>query len=216
MKSIIIANGKAPGKSLVTKLIKRGYNFIVCADGGANSAFKMNLIPDLIIGDMDSINVESLEFFSGKRRIKKISRQNDTDVEKALKYLIKKNYKEVVLLGATGDRIDHSFCNLGIVLKFYHQISVKVIHEKSLLVAVNGNISFKSIPGEFISLYGFDNKTKFISRGLKYPLHNITLKFGQTESTSNRSISNLVDLKIKGGLAFLVRDLIKAFECDFI
>lgn len=176
----------------------------------------MNLKPNLIIGDFDSIDNKTLRFYKNKCEIKKIKRQNDTDVEKAIKFAISKKFDEIILLGGTGNRLDHSFCNLGIVLKFFDEIPVKVIHENSLLIAVKGIIELKSFPGEIISLYGFDNKTKFISHGLKYPLKNISLKFGVRESTSNQSLSETIHINVRGGIGFLVRDLEKAFDCDFI
>jgi thiamine pyrophosphokinase len=64
----------------------------------------------------------------------------------------------------------------------------------------------KTIPGETISIYGFDSKTKIISKGLKFPLKNIALPFGERESTSNVAISNKVTLKINGGIIFVIRD----------
>ncbi|MDX1373278.1 MAG: thiamine diphosphokinase, partial [Nitrososphaeraceae archaeon] len=130
-KCIILANGKSPNKKVISFFKKLGFNYLICADGGANSAVKLGLIPDLIIGDMDSIAKETINHFEGKSRIVKLKRQNDTDVEKAIKYAIKNKYKEVLLLGAAGDRLDHTYCNLGIVLKFYKKILITIISEKS-------------------------------------------------------------------------------------
>jgi len=205
-KAIILANGDVPKKGRIEFLQKRGYNTLVCADGGANSAKKLKFIPDIIIGDLDSISEQNKKYFNNKCDIIQHTRQNDTDVEKALKYLIKKKYDEVILLGATGDRLDHTICNLGIVLKFYQKIKVSILHEKSFLRAYTKKKELTSIKGEIISLYGFDTKTKVISKGLKYPLNNIALPFGKKESTSNVAISNNVSLKITGGIIFVIRD----------
>lgn len=206
-KCIILANGEAPDRKLISYLKDSGYSLLICADGGANTAYKYKLIPDLIIGDLDSIRKDVTEYFNDKCVIKKINRQNDTDVEKALKYAISKNYKEAVLLGATGDRLDHSFCNLGIVLKFSNRISVTVIHKKSLLRTFKGNTVLNTIPGETISIYGFDESAKITSVGLKFPLKNIALPFGKRESTSNIATSDMLKLKILNGSVFIVRDL---------
>ncbi len=205
-KAIIIANGDVPKKSEIKYLQKKGYAEIICADGGANSARKLNIIPDYIIGDLDSISKENLKYFNKKASIIKLKRQNDTDVEKALKFLIKKKFTDVILLGATGDRLDHSFCNLGIVIKFFDKINISILHKKSFLRAYSGTIDFPTLKNEVISLYGFDVKTKITSKGLKYPLKNIALPFGQKESTSNVATTNKVSLKITGGIIFIIRD----------
>ena len=216
MKAILLANGSAPRKSLINKLKSIGYNKLVCADGGANTAHKLKLVPDLIIGDLDSISNSVLNYYNKDIKIQKIKRQNDTDVEKALKYLISKKFERVVLLGGTGNRLDHTFCNLGIVLKYFDKIDVDLIHENSLLTAFKGKIKFEAEIGETISVYGFDNKTKFVSDGLKYPLKNISLKFGERESTSNEAAKKTVSINSRGGKAFLIRDVKTSFKYDFI
>jgi len=192
--------------------MRNSYSTLFCADGGANSAMKMGLIPDYIIGDLDSIHEETLKYFKDKARIIKISRQNDTDVEKCLKHAIKHKFEEAVLAGVTGDRLDHTFCNLGIVLKFFNEIGIKIIAENSLLTALTGNHIIPTFRGETISIYGIDNRTKISSKGLKYPLNKIALPFGHRESTSNVSLHNKIELKIKGGIIFLIRDFQKLRE----
>ena len=205
-KCLILANGKPPHKSLIFYLDKKDYNTLLCADGGANSALKYDIVPDFIIGDLDSIKPEAYDYFYDKCEIIRINRQNDTDVEKCLKFAIKQKFSEAILLGGTGDRLDHSFCNLGIILKFSDRIDIKAIHGKSLLSVFQGKVKLKTVPGETISIYGFDRKTKIKSQGLKYPLTNFALPFGERESTSNAAKSTEVQLEIKGGKAFVIRD----------
>jgi thiamine pyrophosphokinase len=205
-KCIILANGKTPRKNVIEFLKRKDYNIIICADGGANSARRLNIIPDYIVGDLDSIDKSTLKYFSGKSVIKKINRQNDTDVEKCLKYAISKKISEAILVGVTGDRLDHTFCNLGIVLKFFDKIKLNIIAENSYLSAYSGNIELKTFPGETISLYGFNLKTRITSEGLKYPLNKTQLPFGVRESTSNVAVKDKVKLKITGGRIFVIRD----------
>lgn len=215
-KCIIIANGDLPKRNHIKILMQKNYNTIICADGGANSAAKLNVIPDFIIGDFDSITDETKKMFHNKSKFIQIKRQNDTDVEKCLKFAIKNKFSEVILLGATGDRLDHSICNLGIVLKFYDKIKIKIVHQKSLLIPISGEVNFKTTKGETISLYGFDEKTFITSIGLKYKLKKESLPFGKKESTSNVAISDLVHLKIENGIIFLIRDFDLARVNDFI
>ena len=205
-KCIVLANGQPPSKKVFDYLNSIGYDKLICADGGANSAFKYEFVPDYIIGDLDSIKPEIYDYYYDKCEIIQITRQNDTDVEKCLKFAYKNKFKGVILLGATGDRLDHSFCNLGITLKFFDKVRIRVIHQRSILSVHQGVTTLKTIPGETISIYGLDTKTKFESEGLKYPLKNFSLPFGMKESTSNIAITNEVRLKIKGGKAFVIRD----------
>lgn len=205
-KCIILANGKPPKKSVITFFQRKGYNKLICADGGANSALKINLVPDIIIGDLDSISSESLREFQSVSKIIRLKRQNDTDVEKCLKYAISNKYSEALLVGVTGDRLDHTICNLGIVLKFFNKVKCILIAENSILIPLSGLTILDSVPGELISLYGFNKKTKITTKGLKYPLNKTSLPFGERESTSNVSALYSVSIKVEGGKIFLIRD----------
>ncbi|MEW5841643.1 MAG: thiamine diphosphokinase [Bacteroidota bacterium] len=205
-KCIVLANGQPPSKKVFDYLNSIGYDKLICADGGANSAFKFEFVPDYIIGDLDSIKPEIYDYYYDKCEIIQVTRQNDTDVEKCLKFAYKNKFKDIILLGTTGDRLDHSLCNLGITLKFFDKVRIRVIHQRSILSVHQGVNTLKTIPGETISIYGLDTKTKFESEGLKYPLKNFSLPFGMKESTSNIAITNEVRLKIKGGKAFVIRD----------
>lgn len=213
-KCIIIANGKSPTKKVVDYFVNKGFSAIICADGGANSAKKIGIIPNFIIGDLDSISLSTLNYFKNKSTIIQIKRQNDTDVEKCLKFAIKKGFKEAILLGVTGDRLDHTICNLGIVIKFFNIIKILLAAESSFLTPINKMTTFKSKIGETISIYGFDKKTKITSSGLKYKLNNTMLPFGIKESTSNVTVSNIVELNVKGGIVFIIRDfnLMKKYD----
>lgn len=205
-KCIILANGKTPSKNLIKYLRQKDYSFLICADGGADSAMKLGIVPDYIIGDLDSIGDKALSFFRNKAKIIQIKRQNDTDVEKCLKFAIKRKYEEAILLGAIGDRLDHSFCNLGIVIKFFDKIKIRIISDKSILTPYKGEIILSALKGETVSLYGFNEKTKITSGGLKYSLRKMPLPFGKRESTSNVASDTKIRLKIEGGIIFVIRD----------
>lgn len=205
-KCIVLANGKPPKKNVIRFLREKNYSTLICADGGANGAKKLGLIPDYIIGDLDSIKERTINFYKDKSKIIKLEHQNDTDVEKCLKFAIKKEFEEAVLLGVTGNRLDHTFCNLGIVIKFFKKIKLKLIAEDSVLIPYTGKVELKTFNGEIISLYGFDRKTKITSDGLKYSLKNSALPFGEKESTSNVAVSEEVSLKVIGGIIFVIRD----------
>lgn len=206
-KCIILANGKPPRISIIQFLQKKGYTKLICADGGANTAKKMNLLPDYIIGDLDSISATTLAHYQGRTKIIKINRQNDTDTEKCIKFAVKKRFYDIILTGVTGDRLDHTFCNIGIVLKFYNSAYLKIIAENSLLAPYSGVVSIRTIPGETFSLYGLDKRTKIKSEGLYYSLNNISLPFGEQESTSNIASGAEVRLKITGGIIYVIRNL---------
>lgn len=205
-RGVIIGNGDPPLKSQFKLLKRAGFDFVICADGGADTAFKMKIQPDIILGDLDSISQNTLDYFSGRIPIKEIKRQNDTDIEKSIKTAVRMKIEEAVLLGVIGDRLDHSFCNIGIVLKFAEQINLHIVQRKSILSSYSGTVNLHTIKNETISIYGIDDKTKISSNNLKYKLKNQSLPFGVHESTSNVAMKEEIELKISDGRVLVVRD----------
>jgi len=197
--NIIIGNGKCPAKKEINFLKNIGYERIICADGGANYTFKNKIIPDYIIGDLDSINKEVYDYYQDRSKIIQIKRQNDTDIEKVIKFLISKKEKKAIILGGTGDRIDHTICNLSIICKYFSKIKLSLLHENNLLLPLRGEETFKSFKGELISLFGFEKRGRVTTKGLKYRLNNESLVFGINESLSNVSTANNFSINAEKG-----------------
>lgn len=207
MKScILLANGDAPKKSVINFLMKNGFDDLIAVDGGANSARKLSLVPDFIIGDLDSIDLEVKKFYSGKSKIIKYRRQTDTDVEKALTFALRNGYERVILLGATGDRLDHTICNLSLIIKYTERLKLFVYHKRSLLSAYTSDAELETEKGEIVSVFMFGVNPLISSKGLKYKLKNTSLRFGERESLSNVATGKKVSLEIFGGTAFVIRD----------
>lgn len=206
-KALLIANGYPPSKSVIKKFQKLGYDFLVGVDGGNNYLKRLNITPDLIVGDLDSIDSQILHSFSKVTKVVKLKRQDDTDVEKALKYLIKHKFTDAILFGGTGNRLDHSIANLGFVLKYFEKIKISLIHHNSILTPYVSTVELNCQRNELISLYTFSPQTKISSVGLKYKLNKTSLMFGIKDSTSNVAVKNKVTLEINDGVAFVIRDL---------
>ena len=91
-------------------------------------------------------------------------------------------------------------------MKFFNKIKIHISAENSFLSAYNKSLKIKSKLNETISLYAFNKQTFISTIGLKYPLNNSNLIFGEKESTSNVSLSDSIELKINGGIVFVIRD----------
>ncbi len=214
--AIIIANGDMPRRSNITMLRKLGFTTLVCADGGLKVAAQLDLLPNVIIGDFDSSAPELREQYSGKSTLLYNKDQDTTDIEKALDYLLEERCNSVVLMAAIGSRLDHSLGNISILLKYADRLRLFLVHGSSLLTHITGEVIFSSQPGEIISLYGFDQKTRFTTIGLKYPLKNEPVPFGIRESTSNVAEGERVSVKVTGGIGIIVRDLKTALKNNFL
>ena len=141
-RALILANGKSPNKRLFQKHLASA-DWFICADGGANTAVRFGCTPDLIIGDLDSIEQKTLAVFKNVR-VKKVKDQNSTDLEKALRSAIQKGYKEIVVAGATGKRLDHAIGNLSALAKFSNKARITFIDGLGKYIAVHSFNRIKS------------------------------------------------------------------------
>lgn len=204
----ILCNGSVPKGSIYDKFLEK-YSFeLICADGGANVAFKLGLLPKMIIGDLDSIDSKILNHYRKTGvQVQKLSRQNDTDLEKALKLVVKLNYARVIVFGFSGRRFDHTLSNLSNAIKFSQQLEILLIDTHSILQLIYGKRTFNSIKGEVISLICFDSKTRITTKNLLYQLKDEPLQFGIRESTSNFCTDDHFTIDVKNGACILTRDL---------
>lgn len=201
--ALILANGAPPSKRLF-RMYRTKADCFVCADGGANSAARWGMRPDVIIGDLDSIQSATVRKFSRVRMIR-IADQNSTDLEKALSWTLRKGYRRVVVLGATGGRLDHLAGNLSAIGKFSVRASIRFVDGDGTLQAVGRGLTFKARPGNIVSLIPLSRCTGIVTRGLKWELRGETLELGKRESTSNVARTGSVSIKVHRGNLLLFR-----------
>ncbi len=196
-KALILANGQPPSKRLLLSLLKQSSVF-VCADGGANTAARLGLKPDLIIGDLDSIASLTLRKFRNVRA-RRVADQNSTDLEKALRWVTRKGHKDIIVTGATGRRLDHSFGNLSALAKFSRKARIRFVSDEEELCFVGSNGEFEMQPGTVVSLIPLSLCEGIVTHGLKWELKNESLRLGFRESTSNMVKSTPVRIRVRRG-----------------
>lgn len=200
-KALVIANGIQPKNSIVKKIVST-VDYIICADGGANHALKMRIKPDVIIGDLDSITPKTKKYYQNVPIIF-VGDRDSTDLEKAIKFCIVRNIKIIDIIGATGDRIDHTIGNLGCFKKFGKKVTLKIIDPAGELFLVRKNIKLNTIVRKNISLIPLDQCEGVTTKNLKYSLKNDSLELGIREGTTNKAISDNVTIDLRSGTLLL-------------
>ena len=196
-RTLILANGKPPGKRLFRTYLSSSDIFI-CADGGANSALRFGATPHLIIGDLDSIQKETLRAFKNTQTIK-LNSQNSTDLEKALAAAIRKHSTHITVLGATGRRIDHAIGNLSALVKFSPRAIITFVDETCELIPVGRSLNLNIPVGTTVSLLPISRCEGIFTHGLRWNLKNEPLELGIRDSTSNLVISPSITMKVRKG-----------------
>jgi thiamine pyrophosphokinase len=196
-RALILANGTPPTKKLLLEYMKTT-DLFVCADGGANIAAKYQLRPHFIIGDLDSINANTIKLFKSIRT-RLMKDQNSTDLEKALAYVIRTKCTEIFVLGADGGRMDHSIGNLSALIKFSRKAEISFILNNGRILPVIWERKLEVPTGTTISLIPLTLCEGLITSGLKWNLNNEPLSLGIRESTSNIAVSSTVTIRVRRG-----------------
>lgn len=202
MRAVILCDGDHPETDAIQQALQDSDLFIA-ADGGGNRAHKMNLIPDVIIGDMDSYIRSEDE----KSEIIHDPDQDTNDLEKALHYAHSHSIKYVTVYGATGLRVDHTLKNLSVLLKFNPLFrSIHFADRYSKMYIIESPFQVELPVGTSVSLFPISGRVENIrTRGLRYTLQNETLENGVLDGTSNQTTEKRVEIEFeKGDLLFLI------------
>jgi thiamine pyrophosphokinase len=198
---IIIANAEKFNFKEIKK--DKKYKYIVL-DGASNQAYKDKFIPDVVLGDFDSINNDIMN------KLKKLNAnivnaydQNYTDLQKGIIYC-EKNYqpaKIFILNSLGGARLDHEITNIFIgryfVKKDYEIITIHSKNHQCVKYLKNDTIIFDGQKDDNVGIFGINNAIGN-SDGLLYELKNYELSLGISDSSSNSMSKNIARISIKG------------------
>lgn len=201
-KAVILANGRFPEAGIPLGYLKTA-DFIVCCDGAVDKLVDFGLEPGAIVGDMDSITIANAVKYKD-RIFSEPEDQDSNDLTKAVRYCLDKSISEVVILGATGLREDHTLGNISLLADYAEYISAKIVSDFGFIIPVNSNDLISSRPGQQISLFAMDMGMKLKSSNLKYPLDYTELK-NLWMGTLNESLSDTFSIEFNAGrlLVFL-------------
>ena len=205
-KALLISGGRQVSKELIEKYIDR---FIIVADGGARLLKKYDFQANLLLGDLDSIGDEALSYVEKNGiEIKKFPAKKDfTDTELALSYLVDEGYKDIIILGALGTRLDHELANLLNLKKLYKNgIRAKIEDDYNEVIYVEeGSYDFEKTNKKYFSLISASDKLNFSTKGLYYEVENLVIDYDNpSRAVSNEMISNKATIKINYGSAFII------------
>ena len=167
----VILNGQMPTDDTIINQITNS-DYIIAVDGSANKLFDLEIIPDVIIGDLDSlqnINNKNIELVETPD-------QNKTDFRKTLEWCIEKNILNISIFGISGESEDHFLGNYYTLSDFGEKISWKAFTDFSVISPCVGNKKFESFKGQKVSLFCMKGSSTVNSENLEYPLQSYHLK----------------------------------------
>ncbi|HUS85659.1 MAG TPA: thiamine diphosphokinase [Bacteroidales bacterium] len=192
---VILANGEFPHNGIPLGYLGRAGR-IVCCDGAVKKLVEHGKEPWAIVGDLDSVP-DSLK----KKYRALLHHDNDlqiNDLSKAVKYCITKEISEVVILGATGIREDHTIGNISLLVDYAESVEVKMVTDWGVFIPVVSPATISTWPGQQVSVFSPDQGTRVRAEGLKYSLDNVVLS-NWWIGTLNEAVSDKIVLKPESG-----------------
>ena len=195
----LFLNGELRGnKNFYLNFIKNHKGDIYCADGGANICYELNLIPNEIYGDLDSIQNEVKKFYQEQnvKFIKFKIEKDYTDSELVLNE-IQNKYDVIYCIAGLGGSIDHELTNINLLDKYLNLI---FISQKEKIFKIDSNYKFNNMINTKISFIVFSDEVKGLTlQGFKYDIENLDIKKGEARCISNIILENEANFFIKSG-----------------
>ncbi len=173
--TIVVANGEVPDSELSLSILNDKRR-IVCCDGALQKLLSINIIPDVVVGDGDSMGIPPVEtchdipYYPDKS-------EEYNDLQKALKYCTAKGYDNILLMGCGGLREDHFIANLSILVMYSENKRIRMLTEHGDFGVINRVGEIPSYPGMQVSVFPSHSKQRFWFTGLKYPVHDRSFKW---------------------------------------
>ena len=185
--------------------IQENKGIIYAADGAANRLFKNNIVPDFIIGDLDSLELDKFNSKSKTTKIIKDDSQDTNDFEKTLNLILSHNKSNILIFGMQGGELEHTLNNWSVLKKFEKKLNLTVLHNNRYAIPIYKSIEFILKVNELISIIPQPN-CKIKTSGLKWELDNETLELGIREGARNIVIQEKISIELISGEYLLFID----------
>ncbi len=191
----------------------QNFDYIIAVDGGIRHLERLNMKPDLWVGDMDSSSELKIDKdFIKDLKIEKLPTKKDmSDTDYAIEKALDLKPKKITMIGGTGNRIDHSLFNINLLLSLSNKsIDCKIYDGKQELIFLSSDgLSKKEIiienkKGKTLSVVPFSDLKALSLDGFEYPLDNRNLDRYSNLTLSNILSSDEAKISLKEGLCIII------------
>lgn len=167
----------------------------IAADGGAKSLKDIGIVPDFIVGDMDSYQeIEDKEYFKNSEIIE-IREQNSNDFEKCIRFAKEKNYKNILIVGFHGGLLEHTLNNWSVFKKFSKLLNLCIYDKNRFAINVSESISLELKLNEIVSIVP-QCSCIITTSGLKWELNHEKLELGSREGARNKATQTNIEINM--------------------
>lgn len=200
-RTVIIADGSFPQNEIPMRIL-RNASRIICCDGATESLLDAGFVPDAIVGDLDSLKEATSARFSD--RLFRDTDQETNDLTKAVYWCSSRNIGNIIILGATGKREDHTLGNISLLSEYVRSVDVIMVTDTGIFSPYIGSFTADTFPGQQISIFSVNSETIISSSGLKYVLDRKKMT-NWWVATLNEAEGDKFSLEFTGGPVIIFR-----------
>jgi thiamine pyrophosphokinase len=204
---IIFANGIVPELESARRLIRAG-DVLMAADGGTRHVLALGLFPSIVMGDLDSLTQDDRRRLDEKGvEIQQYSRDKaETDLELAFHYACTGGYREILVVGALGGRLDQILGNLSLLTNpEFSTLDVRFDDGVEEAFFTRSRCEVHGKPGDIVSLIPWSGEVSGVcTEGLHWPLHDESLFPDKTRGISNEMARETAAISQKSGLLLVI------------
>lgn len=198
---VVIANGSFPTAALPLALLGRASVRIAC-DGAVEALEKRGLVPTAIVGDLDSIPPTLRLRYAD--RIHQVIDQEINDLTKAVRFAHEAGYREILILGATGLREDHTLGNISLLMDYApHFDRIEMLSDYGLFTPLLRSATLESRAGQQVSLFSLTPGGEITTAGLRWEITRRQLT-AWWQGTLNEALGDAFTLTLSEGARVLV------------
>jgi thiamine pyrophosphokinase len=213
MKRIIIfANGELPDLNKA-RLLLQPDDYIICADGGTRHSLALAVQPDLVIGDMDSLEKGQLETLQKSGvSIELFPRdKNETDLQLTINRAIELKPTRIIIIAALGGRLDQTLANITLLTDFRlstgsgQAFDIRLDDGVEEIFTCRDQVQVHGRSGDLVSLIPWQGAVSEVqTRNLKWALRKETLYPDKTRGISNEMMEDTASISIGSGLLLII------------
>lgn len=194
-KTVIVADGSFPVHDIPMSYLKKAAR-IICCDGSTENLLKAGFLPLAIVGDMDSLASDIADRY--KDRIFRDESQETNDLTKAVNWCKERGYTDLIIVGGTGKREDHTIGNISLLTEYAADTKVIMVTDTGILLPLLQSSDVTSFTGQQVSIFTTDPEMEISSRGLRYPLIKTKMR-NWWVATLNEATGNNFSLEFNDG-----------------
>jgi len=193
------------GEADKIELVKNEDDFVICADGGLDIAEKNGIVPDLVVGDFDSLG----HIPKGKNVIVHPKEKDETDSLLAVNCGLEHGYKKFIMYGMLGGRLDHTYANFQLLAYLCEKEAQGVLIGcgNKITAVKNSRIDFDESQTGTVSVFSFTPQSKGVHiKGLKYEVNDYTMTSAFPIGVSNEFIGKKAFVSVSDGILIVMYD----------